>query len=73
MPRLEIPFTPCPDVACLLHLLLDRLERRSVESPQPGGMQPARSARPVKVSLSEVDLPAYFSQLDPEPRAAANE
>lgn len=59
-----IPFTPTPDVAALLHILLDVYERR-------GGVP----KRAVRVNLDGVasTLPGYYSQADPIPRATANE
>lgn len=59
----EISFVPSSDVIVILNTLLDKFERRS-ESSQP---------RSIKALLSEVALPAYFSQVDPEPRRVANE
>lgn len=58
------PFRPTPDVAALVHALLDTYERRG-EAPR----------RAVRVRLDDVAgaLPAYFSQLDPLPRTTANE
>ena len=58
----EISFVPTGDVAAILNIMLDKFERRS-EGSQP---------RSIKVLLSEVALPAYFSQVDPEPRRVAN-
>jgi hypothetical protein len=61
---MAIPFTPTPDVAALLHILLDIYERR-------GGVP--RHA--VRVTLDDVAdaLPGYYSQTDPIPRITANE
>jgi hypothetical protein len=40
----------------------------------PGEANPATSrARPITISLDEIDLPAYFSQLTPEPRLVTNQ
>lgn len=66
MPPLELNFAPSPDVAALVGALLDRLERRAPDAAQ----QPVRA---VKMSLTEMALPAYASQMDPEPRQVANE
>lgn len=70
---MEICFTPSPDVAALLNALLDRFENRARQAgaPEARGGQP--EGRPVKISLSAIDLPGYFSQADPEPRLAANQ
>ncbi len=59
-----VPFTPTPDVAALLHILLDVYERR--------GGAPRRA---VRVNLDDVagTLPGYYSQTDPIPRTTANE
>lgn len=65
----EFTFTPAPDVRLMLDALLDRLERRS---PAPTAIE-GRTVRAVKVVLSEIGLPGYFSQVDPEPRQVANE
>jgi hypothetical protein len=59
-----LPFTPTPDLAALLHLLLDGYERRECD-PQ----------RAVRVRMQDVvgRLDGYYSQTDPEPRTATNE
>ncbi len=70
MPQPERPFVPSSDVSFLLDALLDRLERRAA------GLLPTPETRPirsVKVVLSELGLPGYYSQMDPEPRQVANE
>lgn len=67
----ELAFTPSPDVRHLLNELIDRLERRIVSaSASIGERRPVRS---IKVCLSEIGLPGYYSQIDPEPRQVANE
>ena len=59
----QVPlFTPSPDVAAVLHDLLDQYERR--KDPH---------ARVIRCDLEAPDLPGYTSQLDPEPRQVANE
>jgi hypothetical protein len=71
VPQLKLAFVPSPDVKRLLNMLLDRLERRAVgSSSAEGKIQPIR---PVKITLDELDLPGYYSQIDPEPRQVANE
>lgn len=57
-----VAFSPAPDVAAVLHNLLDQYERR--QDPQ---------ARVIRIDLEALDLPGYGSQLDPEPRQVANE
>lgn len=57
-----ISFSPSPDVAVILNTLIDILERRV-----------QHTARAVKVSLTDLPLPAYFSQTDPAPRLIAND
>ena len=57
-----ISFSPSPDVAVILNTLIDILERRA-----------QHTARAVKVSLTDLSLPAYFSQTDPTPRLIAND
>jgi len=64
----QIDFTPSPDVACLLHALLDRIEQRL----RRGAAAETSAARSIKVRLADLDLPGYFSQADPEPRLVAN-
>ncbi len=56
-------FTPTPDVAAILHILLDVYERR--------GGAPRHA---VRVNLEDLasTLPGYHSQTDPAPRTAAN-
>jgi hypothetical protein len=71
MPLPEPAFTPSPDVTILLSALLNKLERRSTRPVAPAGEE--RSPRSIKVALGEMDLPGYYSQVDPEPRQVANE
>ncbi len=71
MPPPEMAFTPSPDVRLLLNELLDRLERRQAAAPTTAGEE--QSMRSVKVRLNEIELPGYYSQIDPEPRQVANE
>lgn len=70
MVQSEIKFVPSPDVTLLLNMLLDRLERRVAGSLAVSETRPVRS---VKVVLSELRLPGYTSQIDPEPRQVMNE
>ena len=62
----EISFTPSPDVAVILNALLDKFENRAKRKME-------HITRSIKISLSDVSLPAYFSQIDPAPRLIANE
>ena len=61
---MPITFSPTPDVAAILHILIDVYERR--------GGAPRQA---VRVRLDDVGgtLPGYTSQVDPTPRVAANE
>lgn len=83
-----IAFVPVEDVRVVLGALLDRCERRpsppaplptlgegGVCSPPPesGDGPGVRAARAIKLPLSSLPLPAYFSQEDPEPRLIANQ
>lgn len=58
----QVPFRPSPDVAAVLHNLLDQYERR--HDP---------SARAIRCDLEALALPGYGSQRDPEPRRVAND
>ena len=60
----SLPFTPTPDVAAILHALLDIYERHDPTRP---------FTRAIRARLDELDLPGYASQLDPAPRQTANE
>ncbi len=66
----EFSFTPTADVRLILNTLLDKLEQRC----KGGGTSSDTSThRSIKVALNDLPLPAYFSQIDPEPRLLANE
>ncbi len=76
----EIYFVPSPDVAAILHALLDSYERRPHPSPvgHPERVEgrPERGAggvRPIRFHLDSLTLPDYHSQTDPSPRQIANE
>ena len=58
----SVALVPSPDVAAILHNLLDQYERR--QDPH---------ARVIRCDLEGIELPGYYSQLDPEPRQVANE
>jgi len=73
---MDLTFTPSPDVAVVLNALLDKFENRVRWNPQTQVGEtgaPGHSPRPVKANLSDLSLPAYFSQTDPTPRLIANE
>ena len=57
-----ISFVPSADTRVILNALLDIFERRE-----------SSSTRAIKVKLREINLPAYFSQQDPEPRMITNQ
>jgi hypothetical protein len=59
-----LSFTASPDVANILHALLDIYERHEPGRP---------FVRAIRVRLDELELPGYTSQLDPAPRQTANE
>ncbi|MBI5838871.1 MAG: DUF2399 domain-containing protein [Chloroflexi bacterium] len=65
---MEVPFVPSPDVSVALNALLDVLERR----PSENGTRNTQH-RSIKVTLTALPLPNYFSQTDPTPRLIANE
>ena len=58
----QVSLRPSPDVAAILHNLLDQYERR--QEPH---------ARVIRCDLEGIELPGYYSQLNPEPRQVANE
>jgi len=76
----ELSFTPSDDVTVLLNALLDVFERRQFPSPALGasfrddkGAGVRGEYRSMKCNLHELELPNYFSQIDPNPRETANE
>jgi hypothetical protein len=69
----EISFSPSPDVTVMLNALLDKLENRSRQDIESESGNPQRRSYPVRIPLAEIDLPGYFSQIDPEPRILANQ
>lgn len=76
---LELTFSPSADVIVVLHALLDIYERRTTQNARSSTEHATRypeaqqSGRAIKVSLTDLALPSYFSQLDPTPRILANE
>ena len=71
---MEISFLPTPDVAVILNALLDKFENRAqrkrVEMEAEGTFN---AARPVRIVLDDLDLPSYFSQIDPQARIIGNQ
>ncbi len=65
----HITFTPSPDVALILHTLLDTLEQRERRYSGPADI----SHKSVRCDLTSLPLPGYHSQIDPMPRQIANE
>ncbi len=76
---MEITFVPSPDVSIVLNALLDILERRPSGNPEtskPAQTDNGKSVaqhRSIKIALTNLALPTYFSQTDPTPRIVANE
>src|SRR5512134_409615 len=66
----EISFTPSPDVSAVLNALIDIFERRDGTRNK---QRESTQHRSIKVILTNLPLPTYFSQTDPEPRLIANE
>lgn len=70
----EISFIPTPDVAVILNALLDKFENRAqhkrVEVEAEGTFN---ASRPVRIILDDLDLPTYFSQIDPQARIIGNQ
>jgi hypothetical protein len=70
---MEISFIPTPDVAVILNALLDKFENRAqrkrVEMEAEGTFN---ASRPVRIVLDDLDLPSYFSQIDPQARIIGN-
>jgi hypothetical protein len=67
---MEISFTPSPDVSVVLNTLLDIFERRTSQASKS---QTEHATRAIRVNLSGISLPSYFSQTDPLARLTANE
>ena len=61
-----LTFTPSPDVALILNTILDTLEKRAKNTQH-------ETRNNIKIILTEIPLPSYFSQTDPAPRIIANE
>ena len=70
---MEISFAPSPDVEAILNALLDKFENRTKSTPAlREDEEPRHAPRLIKVFLTDLPLPTYFSQFDPEPRLTAN-
>ncbi len=77
---MEISFTPTPDVVVIINALLDKFENRAKRNriiSETEGMYHAtlstqHAVRSIKAILTDLPLPTYFSQTDPEPRLIAN-
>jgi hypothetical protein len=67
---MEISFTPSPDISVALNALLDIFERRTSQASKS---QTEHATRAIRVKLSGISLPSYFSQTDPLARLTANE
>ena len=71
---MEVSFVPTPDVAVILNALLDKLENRATRSSIVAQAEiPSRVSRSIKIVLDGLNLPAYFSQIDPQSRIIANQ
>lgn len=66
---MEISFAPSPDVTVVLNTLLDIFERRMKQTL----LKKDNTTRSIKVTLTDIHLPAYFSQTEPAPRLIAND
>lgn len=70
---MEISFIPSPDVDVILNALLDKFENRAKRNPAISEAEGTyRTTRSVKITLTDLSLPTYYSQTDPEPRLIAN-
>jgi hypothetical protein len=69
---MELTFTPSPDAAAVLNALLDRQENRIRRSGSPRLNHDPPAARLIRIRLTDLELPGYFSQADPDPRLVAN-
>ncbi|MGH2523425.1 MAG: hypothetical protein ACRDH2_13055, partial [Anaerolineales bacterium] len=71
----DLSFVPSPDVAAILHVLLDVYERRPpLPSGRPKDGPGVRvSQRAIRYNFDAFGLPTYFSQTDPAPRRITND
>ena len=78
---MEISFIPTPDVEVVLNELLDKFENRAKHNHVVGEAEGTHyetrnkehTTRSIKVSLTDLPLPSYFSQIDPQGRIIANQ
>ena len=72
---MELTFSPSADVVVVLNALLDIYERRATQNAKSSTEHATRNTqqRSIKITLADISLPFYFSQLDPTPRILANE
>jgi len=72
---MEISFIPSPDVKVILNALLDKFENRTKRNTEhvTSYLEVKQSGRSIKISLSDISLPSYFSQTDPSPRLISND
>ena len=72
---MEISFIPSPDVKVILNALLDKFENRAKRNTEhvTSYLELKQSGRSIKISLSDISLPSYFSQTDPSPRLISND
>jgi len=78
---MDISFTPTSDVAVILNALLDKLENhvkrnhilREANEIYQTSLDTQHAPRSIKVSLTDISLPSYFSQIDPQSRIIANQ
>lgn len=78
---MEISFTPSPDVAVILNALLDKFENRAKrnlvisdsENTYHATLTTPHVSRSITIVLDNLDLPSYFSQIDPQSRLIANQ
>ena len=73
MPDLLFSFLPSPDVATILHTLLNIYERRELPSPSRRGDGGEVHRHAIRCDVHSMSLPGYHSQVDPTPRLVANE
>jgi len=71
----ELSFIPSLDVVIIINTLLDKLENRIQRniSSRSVAEWTQHSPRSIKITLTDIPLPTYFSQTDPSPRLIAND
>ncbi len=70
---MELSFVPSHDVEIILNALLDKFENRAKRVTHHASQNTPHAPRAIKITLTDLPLPAYFSQADPAPRLIANE